>query len=111
MTGTCHCGALVTAPEDLVLDGGRDGRTLHQFGIAIASHLQQAHPAELNRIGDLAALMTGWLLMTHFESADPRFKAAFEDGHRTLLDLLELPTDSEAGGDPPAPKKRTNLIA
>jgi len=107
MTGTCHCGALVTAPEDLVLDAGRDSRTLHKFGVAMAQHLEQAHRAELDRIGQLAALMTGWLLMTHFDSADPRFKRAFEEGHQTLFDLLDLPESSdEAGGAPPAPKKR-----
>ncbi|HEX5430835.1 MAG TPA: hypothetical protein VFW83_02615 [Bryobacteraceae bacterium] len=92
----CRCGMLLNAPEDPVLDEGRDLRSLNQLGIAMAQHLQQSHQELLTDIANLTMQFSGWSVLAHFESADQRFRALREESRAALAALFSADSPSPA---------------
>jgi len=68
------CGALVTAPDDAVLDAGRDARSFAALSQQIGVHIQRYHPEVFARLApvfiDFQRLFYGFFLREHEGEAE-----------------------------------------
>jgi hypothetical protein len=92
------CGALIVAPEDAVLDAGRDARNYTVLAQRIGAHIQGHHADLFQALApafiEFQLLMYGFLLRDHQTEGEPpawlKGRAALHGKLRAML-MLDNP--------------------
>lgn len=88
MLVTCHCGTILTAEPDGLLDDQRELRQKQRLGAEIAAHVQKFHYPELQRVAVISAQVCGFVVMCSVEG-DEQFTAWREEMRDELKKLFE----------------------
>lgn len=91
----CHCGVLLTAELDGLLDDQRELRQKQRLGNEIAAHVQKFHKEDLARVAVISAQVCGFVVMCGVEG-DDQFTAWREEMRIELQKLFE-PAISKVG--------------